>query len=142
MQYQPMYFRIEELVSPEIINTPPFDSRKDLLWWLFDDRILITADRLRGRYGRMLCNTWLWGGSTKYRGFRPSGCPVGSKWSQHKFGRALDLVPLDTGVDDIRANIINGEDREAHKYVTAIELKVSWLHLDCRNNTGLLKFSP
>ena len=139
MSYIPKYFKIEELVSQDVCE--PFNANQ---WFMFDERILITADNLRLLYGRMLCNTWMWGGDSQFRGLRGLACSVGSQNSQHKLGRALDLIPLDTPVDQIRDDIIADPTREEFKFITAIEMDVSWLHVDCRNydkaKKGLLLF--
>jgi hypothetical protein len=94
----------------------------------------------------MLCNTWLWDGRAKYRGFRPFGAAFGAELSQHKFGRALDLIPLENSVDMIRSNIISRQNEECFKDLTALEMKVSWLHVDVRNHNkavdGLFCFNP
>ena len=140
MSYIPKYFKIEEVTSPDICD--PLDANQ---WFLFDDRILWTADRIRSRYGKIVCNTWLWNGQHTFRGFRPWSCQVGSKRSQHKLGRALDLIPIEVTVDELRNEIIANPIREEFKFITAIESDVSWLHIDCRNydkaRNGLLIFS-
>ena len=127
--YIPKYFKIYELVPPEVYDST---NDKDKLWFLFDDRILQIADVLREKFGKMVCNTWWWGGNSKYRGYRPFDCKVGAKYSQHKFGRALDLVPLEAPVDKVRQYLIDNYELY-RRYVTGIELGVSWLHIDCRN---------
>ena len=139
MSYIPKYFVIEELLSPDICD--PLDGRQ---WLLFDNRILMTADRLRERYGVLVCNTWHWGGIHTFRVFRTWATKVGSHNSQHKMGRALDLIPIHVDVEDIRDDIIANPYREEFEYITAIETDVSWLHIDCRNHSklenGLLQF--
>lgn len=139
-QYVPEFFTLKELV-PAIT----FDSnRSDILWNVFDHRILITADMLRNRYGKLLANTWAFGGQHQYRGFRPPGCLIGSTYSQHRFGRALDLEPVLVTAEEIRQDILKSPDRAEFKYITAMELNVSWLHIDCRSHSkavhGILTF--
>lgn len=140
MSYIPKYFLIEEVISPDICN--PIDATQ---WFMFDNRILWTADQLRAIYGKLICNTWMWNGKHTFRGYRPWSCKVGARMSQHKLGRALDLVPMETTVDEIRDEIIANPNREEFKYITAIESDVPWLHIDCRNydkaRNGLLVFS-
>jgi hypothetical protein len=142
--YRPTYFKIEELVSKEEFEQYYVEADyREKLFLLFDYRILVTADLLRKRYGRIVCNTWFFGGSNHYRGFRPWNNWVGAQLSQHKFGRALDLVPLECEAEDIRQDIIAHPDWEDFKYIKAIEDEVSWLHIDCRNvlpQQGLLRF--
>ena len=140
MTYIPRHFKIEELTSPDICD--PLDGRQ---WLLFDERILITADKLRDRYGAMVCNTWHCGGHHSFRGFRTWATKVGDYNSQHKLGRALDLIPIHVEAEEIREEIIANPDKGEFKYITAIETDVPWLHIDCRNyskvRNGLLQFS-
>jgi len=133
MDYIPKYFKLYELVPPEAFALTNINQ-----WWFFDPRILYTADKIRARYGKMLCNTYYWGGENKYRGWRPFDCLVGARFSQHKFGRALDLVPFEATVEEIREDIRQGE----FNYVSCIELEVSWLHIDVRNYKGLMEVKP
>jgi len=141
-QYKPDYFTIEELVPESVFQF----TKPATLWNIFDHRILITADRLRKRYGKLLANTWLWGGRHNYRGYRPQGCSVGSVYSQHRFGRAIDLEPVDVTAEEIRQDILSGISERLFEYITAIELGTSWLHIDCRSHLkavhGVLTFQP
>lgn len=76
-------------------------------------------------------------------GFRPYDESVGSSLSQHKFGRALDLIPKKVHPDEIREDIIN-QKFGFMKGIQAIEMGISWLHFDTRNNSSgkLLRFHP
>lgn len=138
--YTCKYFKIEELVPQD-----EFESYKDnqkILWWEFDRDILYIADRLRDDYGPLIINDWVWGGNNHYRGFRPPNSDVGAARSQHKFGRAVDLIPKHVHPDKIREDIINHKHPYMDK-IKAIEMDISWLHIDVRNNKGQLqKFYP
>lgn len=140
MDYIPKYFQPYEVVPKEIYDSFNNQGKLGQVWWLFDPRILLVADRIRTRYGKMVANTWWYGGTNHYRGFRPAGCKVGATWSQHRYGRALDLVPTETSVEEIRHDIItNGEN---FGFITCVEVGVPWLHVDCRNYRGLLIVKP
>ena len=133
MDYIPKYFQPYELVpraTYELLKNRPW-----IIWQLFDNRVLYIGDRIRKRYGKMIANTWYWGGVHQYRGWRPSRCPVGARWSQHKFGRAEDLVPVEVTAEEIRQDIKAGENFSG---ITCIEDGVNWLHFDVRNYKGLL----
>ena len=136
--YIPKYLTLEELLPQEVFEELARDNQLYRGWWIFDAGILKSADIIREKYGKILCNTWVYGGNHHYRGYRPPGCRVGNKYSQHRFGRGLDLEPLDTPVDVIRDDIIN--KGENYLFITAVELDVSWLHIDSRNYKGLLQF--
>lgn len=130
--YIPQHFKIYELVPREIYESYP--QKKHInLWFLFDDRVLYTQDRLRNRYGKMNCNTWIWGGRHQYRGWRPQDCAYGTQLSQHKRGCAIDSIPLDAAVEDIRQDILADPWHDDFKFITCIEENTSWLHQDSRN---------
>lgn len=144
-RYKPKHFMLEELVSKIAFE----QARADILWFAFDERILITIERIRRRYGKMLVNTWYWGGEHQYRGYRSPGCLVGATLSQHRFGRAIDLEPISVSTEEIRHDILGrfgGKPSIVFEYVTAVELDTPWLHIDCRNHiketNGILTFKP
>lgn len=133
--YTPKHFAPHEFVPPKI-----FHKRGDKSLQLMDDRILITADALRDRYGRIVINNWYWGGDRQWSGLRTSDSPYGSELSQHRFGRALDMIMPDADVDEVSQDIMN--DPELFPYITSMELGTSWLHIDCRNCNRILTFYP
>jgi len=115
------------------------------MWNVFDYRLKYTMDRLRKRYGPLVANDWYWGGVNQYRGWRPTDCIVGADFSQHKYGRAIDLKTTkktDGTVFTIRDDI-NHED---FKYITCVEMNITWLHIDVRDYNkekfGILKVYP
>ena len=145
--YKPKFFRIEELVPEDFFYENKY--RTDYLWAIcFDPRILWTADRIRQRFGSMTVNTWLWPNIKKheYRGYRPPSCKIGSSLSQHRYGRALDLVPQDVSAEIIRKTIKESPNHEDFQYITCIEDNTSWLHIDTRNwnktENGILIITP
>jgi len=119
------------------------------LWGVFDYRLKYTMDRLRVRYGPLVANDWYWGGVNQYRGWRPTDCIIGAKFSQHKYGRAVDLK---TGrgskktVQEIRGDILKDPFNEDFKYITCLEMNITWLHFDIRDYNkekfGILKVYP
>lgn len=131
MYYRPTHFELYEVLPKNYYNGNKHKGAN--LWFLFDNRVLWTMDRLRKRFGRIAVNTWYWGGSNQYRGYRPFDCGVGAELSQHKFGRAIDSVPLDVELDEVRSEIINNPTDPDYKYISCIEIYVPWLHIDCRN---------
>ena len=130
--YIPKYFQIQELVPRAIFESYPEKKRANL-WFLFDERALITADRLRERYGSMVCNTWLWGGDRQYSGWRPGDCAEGSLLSQHKRGAAFDFLPQKITAEEIRRDILTDPNCQDFEFITCIEAGVAWLHFDTRN---------
>jgi len=147
MDYVPKYFKPYELLSEHLYTKLTRGGWSDERIWqvFFDPRTLAVNDLLRKRYGKMIANTW-WHpalvdkyGFHQYRGFREPACSIGAKWSQHRFGRASDLDPVEVTVEEIRHDIKNGEN---FHHITCIEENVSWLHHDERNYKGLLIVYP
>lgn len=139
----PDCFELYELVPKDTYYQSRYVSR---LWGLFDDRLLKTIHNLRRRYGKMAMNTWYWGGEHQYRGWRNENCPIGAKLSQHKYGRAGDLVPVFITAKEIRKDILNDPWHDDFKHISCVEMEVPWLHIDCRNRdkraNGILQVYP
>ena len=149
--YEPKHFIAKEVFSPNIVKDHTTAQGKILntIWRLFDWRILWTADRLRERFGVVYANDYVWGGKYKYRGFRPIvelinwNChrnfekikPIApySFTSQHCFCRALDLKFKRMEVSEVIEDIKINSHLNMYKYISAIELGVTWLHIDCRS---------
>jgi len=132
--YRTEYFELYELLPKGIYNKY-VKNYETALWGLFDERILWTADQLRKIYGRMTANTWKWGGRHQYRGYRPGNCKIGAFFSQHKYGRGIDLIPSKYKAQNIRDDIKDDPYKEEFKYITCIEdfKGMSWIHMDSRN---------
>jgi len=132
---KPKHFRIEELVSKALFNQ--YKNRPHYLWGLFDNRLLITLDRLRERYGKCSINNWLWNGSFQFSGFREPACTIGAALSQHRFGRGADLKFADITPEAIRLDIKSNPTNPAFEYITCVELGTpTWLHVDTRFHEG------
>lgn len=134
MIQKPRFFILEEVVPKSVFQR--YGDQSDKLWGCMDARVLWTADALRKRYGPMVANTWHNGGTHQYRGFRPFEVNLGAALSQHRYGRALDLVPSQTTAEEIRQDILKHPDWDEFKWIRCIEEGVSWLHFDCRNWIG------
>ena len=132
--YLPKYFKLTELVSRKI-----YEKRGDMAFGLFDDRLLQTLDQLREQFGSLTCNNWAAGGDRQYSGFRASSEPYYSPFSQHSFGRAVDLISKKHTASAMREYIFNHPNQ--FPYITFVEEggDVSWLHVDCRNLYGFIE---
>ncbi len=130
--YIPKHFTAKELVDHNTYQKYSYRGDKWMLKVLFDDRILRVIDVIRDEFGPMTINDWSWGGSNQYRGWRSPGCNIGAELSQHKFGRAVDMIPKECEADKIREVLIH--DYQAIKYmdIGGIEMGISWLHIDVR----------
>lgn len=151
--YIPEYFTLEEwfpMETGELFDVMLGDV--PVLWMGIDDRVKWTADKLREIYGTAIMNTWHSSrmfnkyGYHMYRGWRPKGCTVGAKYSQHKFGCAADIVFTGVDVDTVRSDILANPFQEEFQFITFLEMNVSWLHFDCRPhdklNQGVIQYAP
>jgi hypothetical protein len=120
------HFKVQEFVPEEV-----YRELGNMSMLLIDSRMVKTADAIREYFGvPMNINDWCFGGNIQYRGYRPLYSCVGAKWSQHKFGRALDIVSR-IPASEIRKAIL--DNQEDFPFVSAMEDDVNWLHVDCRN---------
>jgi hypothetical protein len=134
--YVPKHFSAKELI-PRLLYAK-YQHRGDqwLINVLFDERLLKVADTLREEYGSMTINDWAWGGAAQFRGFRSGGCDVGATLSQHRFGRALDLIPKDINPREIRADILEDQMSPPYRDIGGLEMGIDWLHIDVRARTS------
>lgn len=139
--YKPKHFRVEELVPKHI-----FQKRGDKALELIDDRVLITIDTLRELLGKPITiNNWVWGGDRNWSGLRTAGFyknlqAYEDSLSQHKYGRAVDMLVKDMNAADVRKFIYDNKDK--FPYVTFVEVDISWVHIDCRNCEAITTWSP
>lgn len=114
-----------------------------------DVRVLITADQIREFFGStVLFNTWYWGGSSRYRGYRPDryydqqGQSSYKSGSQHRFGRAGDCKIVGVTATEARDIIMNHQDQ--FPWIRRLEDDVSWVHFDVANvhHHGIHLFKP
>lgn len=125
------HFDIRELV-PESIWKRYGDSSI----WFIDPRVFEFMNFIRNRYGKpVIINTWHTGGKFTERGFRIPTTSIGSKLSQHKFGRAADFNVHGMTPDEVRADIMANQEEFIAAGLTTIEdgeFAPTWVHADCR----------
>jgi len=130
MSYRPKYFALNELVPPDVIA-----SRGEQAWQLMDDRILRGADWLREKFGPCVINGKFGGKGFTESGLRNPLTTTGARWSQHKFGRAVDLKFLKVNVKEVYDYILANQPEARANGITTVEninATPSWLHCDCR----------
>lgn len=130
--YTPKYFGIKELVPKDFYNNYSSKGEQFLFQIIFDERLLRLIDKIRDEFGPMTVCDWSWGGGSNYRGFRPPDCNVGASLSQHRFGRAVDMIPKNVHPDDMRKEIIKDQGTYKWRDVGGLEMKISWFHVDVR----------
>jgi hypothetical protein len=126
-------FSVQELVPPDVYN-----ARGDAAAQLIDLRIVLVAQWLREKTGQsIVINNWNSGGQYQESGLRNFDTATGAKWSQHKFGRALDLKVNGMEPEAVRQLIRDNWDTLKVIGLTTIEKDTpTWVHIDCRY-TGL-----
>jgi hypothetical protein len=131
MSYRPKYFALNELVPPDVIA-----SRGEQAWQLMDERILRGADWLREKFGPCVINGKFGGKGFTESGLRNPLTTTGARWSQHKFGRAVDLKFLKVNVKEVYDYILANQPEARANGITTVEniidTKGQWLHIDCR----------
>ncbi len=133
--YKCKYFKIQELVPENA-----YAERGEKAWELLDERALITLDTLHDKYGTMIINNWLWGGPRQWSGLRTASSPYGTMYSQHRFGRAFDVIFKNYDADHVRQEVLNNP--EWFPLITSLELDVSWFHFDVRNCERIKVYKP
>lgn len=133
--YIPNHFGIKELVPKDLYDK--YKSRGDqfLFQVVFDERLLRLIDTIRKEFGSMTVCDWSWGGSSHYRGYRPPDCDVGATLSQHRFGRAVDMIPKSISAGHMRKKIIDDQNSDKWKVVGGLEMDITWFHIDVRART-------
>lgn len=125
-------FFLDEFIDPVI-----YAERGERSITLIDQRIVTAAQFIRDRAGMSVTiNNWATGGRLRERGLRRHDTPTGARWSQHKYGRAID-INISTWTPAQMMQFMREYEREliSRNLVTAIEdiqFTPSWLHLDCR----------
>ena len=139
--YIPKYFGIKELVPKDIYDKYRSRGSNFLFQVVFDERLLMLIDRIREEFGPMVVCDWASGGGSHYRGFRPPDCSVGAALSQHRFGRAVDMIPKNVSPDDMRPQIISDQNSDKWKVIGGLEMDITWFHVDVRARTDESKIN-
>ena len=148
------YFDIKELVPRHV-----HDARGEKAWELIDSRLIAAIDAIRENHGPAIVNTWAypkyaeqygrrnWSGLRTAEFYRKQGFTdiqmykaFERSYSQHKFGRAVDMLFVTASVDDVREDILSNPEK--YPTIKAVELGTSWLHIDVRNCNAIKTFYP
>ncbi|MGL4475418.1 MAG: hypothetical protein ACRCT7_13350 [Shewanella sp.] len=139
--YKPKHFKTQELVPEHI-----YKARGEKALELIDERVLITIDTLREKLGcSITINNWMWGGNRNWSGLRTAGFykslqAYEDSLSQHKYGRAVDMLVKGMEASQVRQFIY--DNKKDFPYVTFVETDISWVHVDCRNCQPITTWSP
>lgn len=131
-------FTLQEFVSALV-----FEKYSEKALWFIDPRIIESTQSLRDNLGVPLTiNNWFYGGNRYMSGLRTQEMSVYTPFSQHSFGRAVDIISSKITADEMRIHIL--ENQNLYPHITTLEGNVTWLHMDCRNRTdeGIQVFLP
>ena len=137
------YYRPKHMQLYELVPRTTYEVLGDRAWLLFDPRALITGDQVRDFFGApCYLNNWYWGGNKDSRGWRPGDDPDGAEYSQHKYGRAEDIIIK--GVTGAQARDVIMNHQEHFPFITRIEDGTPHLHFDCAPvfHRGIHLFQP
>ena len=139
--YHCQHYVLEELVDP--LTFKRFGDRAyeflspSLLWSI--DGVWELLQRETGKRPVITINDWKWGGKLEWCGLRTSSCFVGSLYSPHRRGQAMDLHVKEMKAEEVRKMILNFQHIDYElKYITKMEHKkdgvpISWVHISCEN---------
>lgn len=124
------HFNYSEFFSRSMCNSYSEAFLKRLL----DPRVVPIMEQLRSSLGRPIyINNWLWGGRSQSRGFRAFTSSVGARYSQHKFGRAVDFSVGGMSANQVRQHILDNEQLYMSMGVSRLEdgrVATTWIHFD------------
>ena len=137
-------YKCEHFIIQELVDDETYEYRGEKAWELLDDRLLMTLDFLRNRYGKMTINNWRWtiDGARKWSGLRTPDSPWYSMYSQHSYGRAADIIFANITAEEVRQDISDNPDDIDFQYINSYEEDTSWLHIDVRNTNRIKTFKP
>lgn len=140
MIYKPKYFELYELMPPELYTYDMMvseEARERAFANYFDEKLLVTIDIIRGEIIKapLICNTWYQDGNRKYSGLRPTNCTVGAEMSQHKLGKAVDLVSNKYTAEEMRQMIKDNEHLLPYPIRIEDGEAITWLHIDTKERT-------
>lgn len=127
------HFSIEEFVPKPIFDRYMANSK-----WFIDPKLVAIAEFIREEFELpMTINNWHKGGKFQERGYRVPTTQTGARYSQHKFGRAIDFniqgIPPQEVAEWIKASFA---------YLKPLGLTTiehpddtpTWTHIDVRNS--------
>ena len=129
------YFKIHELIPKAL-----YEKYGERAWRYVDVRLIESIDKLKEHFnlGTMTINNYGFGGSREWSGIRTADSKYYSIGSQHSYGSAFDIVFSDYTAEEVRHYIV--DNRHLFPFINGLELNVSWVHLDVRNEDQLITF--
>lgn len=131
-------FYLDEFICPPIYSK---HGARSVIF--MDMRIVSGIQYLRDQSQKsIIINNWFNGGKLDERGLRSFDTRTGAKYSQHKFGRAVDSNMAGFTIKEYFDFVMSHEkyliENQLITTIENISFTRSWLHTDCRY-TGLDK---
>ena len=122
----------QEFVPP-LVYTTLIKRGLDPIFLLMDNRIIEAYKRLKTKFPDLYVNNWHHdNGTLSQCGFRDS-VSTGAVFSQHRYGRALDLHTTVTELAAVREEILkNWKDYPEITTMEDPQDTPGWIHIDCR----------
>ena len=128
---------INYFIAEEFVSKSTFDQFGKSSIWFIDPRLKKLANFVRVFFGKpVTINNWKWGGPFQERGFRSLTSTTGASFSQHRFGRAIDLNVKGMTAQEVYKAILENEKIFMEAGLTCMEdIKdtPTWNHLDIRH---------
>ncbi|WP_373069814.1 hypothetical protein [Sulfurimonas sp.] len=130
------HFKVHELVPKAM-----YEKYGEKAWRYVDVRLIESIDKLKEHFnlGTMTINNYYWNGNREWSGIRTPDSPHYSYGSQHSFANALDIVFSDYTAEEVRNYIL--DNLKDFPHIKGMELGVSWLHIDVRNEDQIVLFT-
>jgi hypothetical protein len=141
MIYQCRHFKIFELVDQRT-----YDLYGETAWMFFPDESKRMIDGIRDYFSMLAgkdvpvtINNWHFNGTHQWRGLRTIEFTGGAVRSFHRLAAAFDMDIEGVPAHEARREILANQDHEYLQYITCMEDRVSWLHVDRRNIPDRIK---
>ena len=129
------HFILEEFINPETLKVEKENSLK-----LIDKRLIDIAEFIRVDLGLPITiNNWHTGGQYHESGLRDKNTTTGSKLSQHKLGKAIDVKAAGYGGAEWYSYVKKNAKKLYDLGVRRIEDKsiaTTWCHIDTKEHGG------
>ena len=124
----------------EFVPKPIYELYGDKSRWFINPKVVDIAEFIRGEFMLpVIINNWHTGGTFQERGYRVPTTQTGARYSQHKFGNAIDINVKGIPSPELAEWIIAAFPTLKGLGLTAIEHPEdtpTWTHLDVRWHLG------
>ena len=118
----------------ELVDETTYLKYGEKAWMFIDPMLIKLIDAMREEFGQATINNYFWQGDRSWSGLRTKESPWYSKYSQHSFGRAVDIL-FKIPAKDVRKTMTEDPDKWlAICPSITMEDGVSWVHVDVRNS--------